>query len=100
MELTPEQINDFVAKAVLESQIGQAVKDSIARVMKDLTKTYDNPFDVVIKRHIQELIDKEVIATYYPILEAGIKDALAKYMIDEIVNGIIKAGMEKLRSRY
>lgn len=100
MELTAEQINTFLSNAVLESQIGAVVKEAVARSVADLSKSYNNPFDSVIKAHITRLIDKEVIATYQPTLEQGIKDALAKAMTDEAIARIIEAGMEKLRSRY
>lgn len=100
MQLTPEQINEFVAKAVLESQIGDAVKASVARVMEDLRKSYNNPFDEVIKRHVVQMIDAEVLTVYKPMLEAGIKEAMARHMTDETVEKIINAAMERLRSRY
>ncbi len=100
MQLTPEQINEFVAKAVLESQIGDAVKASVARLMADLSKSFNNPFDEVIKRHVVQMIDAEVLTTYKPILEAGIKDAMARHMTDEVVERIIKSAMERLQSRY
>ena len=100
MQLTPEQINEFVAKAVLESQIGAAVTASVARVMEDLRKSYNNPFDEVIKHHVAQMIDAEVLTVYRPVLEAGIKDAMARHMTDEVVEKIINSAMERLRSRY
>lgn len=100
MQLTPEQINEFMAKAVLDSQLGDAVKAAASRVMKDLSATYNNPFDEVIKRHVVQMIDAEVVTTYKPLLEAGIKDAMARHMTDEVVEKIITAAMERLRSRY
>ena len=100
MQLTPEQVNEFVAKAVLESQIGEAVQGAMKRVMEDLKKSYNNPFDAVIKEHVNAIIDKEVITTYRPILEAGIKEALNNHMTEEVVEKIISAALDKLRSRY
>ena len=100
MQLTPEQINEFVANAVLESQIGEAVKASVARVMEDIHKSYNNPFDEVIKRHVVQMIDAEVLTVYKPMLEAGIKDAMAWHMTEETVEKIITVAMERLRSRY
>lgn len=99
MQLTPEQINSFIADAVLESQIGEAVKASVARTVIELTKTYNNPFDEVVKKHVVQLIDKEVMATYLPMLEESIKTALAKYMSDEIVGNIVETAISKLRVR-
>ena len=100
MQLTPEQINEFISKAVLESQIGEVVKGSINRVMEELRKNYQNPFDSVIRQHVNALIDKEVLATYRPLLEVGIKEALKNQMTEEVMGKIIEAAMEKLRSRY
>ena len=40
MQLTPEHINEFVANAIMQSQIGDAVKASIQRVMEELMKVY------------------------------------------------------------
>ena len=100
MQLTPEQINEFVANAVLQSQLGEAVKASVARVMEDLRKSYNNPFDEVINRHVMQMIDAEVLTAYKPTLETGIKDALARHMTDEVVEKIIRSAMERLSSRY
>lgn len=100
MQLTPEQVNDFIAKAVLESQIGEVVQKAVKRSIEDLSKSYNNPFDEVIKRHVSAIIDKEVMATYRPVLEAGIKEAMKNHMTDEVVERIISAALEKLKSRY
>jgi uncharacterized membrane-anchored protein YjiN (DUF445 family) len=97
MQLSPEQINEFLAKAVLESQIGDAVKASIKRVTDELSKSYNNPFDEVIKRHVNNLIDAELLATYRPTLEAGIQKAMASYMTEDVMDKIVTAALEKLR---
>lgn len=100
MQLTPEQINEFVAQAVLESALGQEVQASIERVMKSFRNTHDNPFDSVIRAHANQIIDKELQTTYRPVLEAGIKTAMTKIMTDETLDKIIQAATEKLRSHY
>lgn len=43
MELTPQQVNEFIANAVMESTLGVAIKESIDRVLKSMTRAYDNP---------------------------------------------------------
>lgn len=100
MKLTPQQINEFIAKSVMDSQIGEIVNGAVQRSIAELSKSYNNPFDDVIKRFVRELIEKEVLATYAPLLEAGIKDAMAKHMTDEVMQSIIKAALAKLESRY
>lgn len=100
MELTPEQINEFISNAVLESQIGEAVKASVARVVADLNKTYNNPFDEVIKRYVVELVNSELRTTYKPQFEEKIKAALADWMTEDVFKRIIDAAIEKLGGRY
>jgi uncharacterized membrane-anchored protein YjiN (DUF445 family) len=101
MQLTGEQINEFLSKAILESQIGEVVKAAVARSVTELSKGYNNPFDSVIRRAVDDLISKEVEATYRPALEAGIKEKMAQYMTDDVVQNIIRAATEKLsRSNY
>lgn len=46
------------------------------------------------------MIDAEVLTTYKPVLEAGIKDAMARHMTEEVVEKIIKSAMERLQGRY
>ena len=101
MQLTGEQINEFLSKAILESQIGDVVKAAVQRTVGELSKSYNNPFDAVIRRAVDDLISKEVEATYRPVLEEGIKKQMAAYMTEDVVSNIIKTATEKLsRSHY
>jgi uncharacterized membrane-anchored protein YjiN (DUF445 family) len=99
MQLTPEQINEFVAKAVLESQIGNAVKDSVARVMKDLQASYNNPFDQVIRQHVSAIIETQLQEIYKEQIQAQIKDALAKAVTDDFVQKLVQVAIDRV-GRY
>ncbi len=100
MQLTPEQVNEFIAKAVLESQIGDVVKASVDRVLGELKKSYQNPFDAVITQEVTALIRKELKATYQPILEEKIKTAMAIWATDESMDKIVDAAVERLKRNY
>lgn len=100
MELTPEQINTFLANAVLQSQIGKCVQDAVGRVVADLSKSYQNPFDASIKQQVAVLIEKEIQTTYRPQMEARIAVALKAHMTDEVMEKIVKAAMINLDQRY
>lgn len=97
MQLTPEQINEFIANAVLESQLGEAVKASVARVMDDMRRSFSNPFDEVIKRHVAKVVEELVSTQYRTVLEEGIKTRLAEAMTDEVFEKIIEAAIERFK---
>jgi predicted transcriptional regulator len=100
MELTAEQVNSFIANAILESQIGAVVKGAVDRSIADLSKNYQNPFDQVIKNEVASLIQKEVAEKYRPQLEAGIKASIEKHMTDEVIQKIISTAIDKLGRGY
>lgn len=100
MELTPQQINDFIAKAVLDSAIGEAVKAAVDKVLSDLQKSYNNPFETVIKSHVTSMIDKVLATQFAPQIEAGVKAALDKSLTDEVLKSITAAAIERLRRNY
>lgn len=100
MQLTPEQVNEFIADAVLNSKIGEAVKASIDRVLKDLTKQYDNPFDAIVKAAVNDNIRKILAEKYQPELEKEIEKQITKYLTEDVVGKIIQAGISKLQTGY
>ena len=96
MQLTPEQINEFVAKAVLESQIGNAVKESVARVMSQLQSSYNNPFDQVIRQHVSAIIETQLRETYKEQIQAKVQEGLANVMTEEFVQRLVEAALNRM----
>ena len=100
MQLTPEQVNEFMAKAILDSQIGDSVKESVNRVLASLKQSYNNPFDEVIRQHVVQAIDKELITNFMPEINEKVRAALTTHLTSELMESIVKAAVEKLRVRY
>jgi hypothetical protein len=100
MELTAEQINNFIATAVLDSQLGTFTRAAVQKAVDDMSKSYQNPFDGAIRNHIQILIEQELKTVFKPVLEAKVKAALANVVTDEMLQKIVEAGIERIKSRY
>ncbi len=64
MELTPEQVNEFLANAVLKSQIGKAVQDAVNNVVEKASRSWDNPFEQAIETRLHVLIEEELRTTF------------------------------------
>lgn len=100
MELTGDQVNKFLSDAILKSQIGEVVKKAVEKSIADLSKSYENPFDAVVKREVLNLIEKEVHSQYKPLLEERIKAAMKHWATNEVLDKIVEAATERLKSRY
>lgn len=96
MQLTPEQINVFLSNAVLESNIGEAVKESVEKTLKSLTSSYDNPFDKVVKDQVINLIQEQISSTYRPLIEEQVKTSLQKSLTDRIVGEIVQSAIDRM----
>ena len=96
MQLTPDQINEFVANAIMQSQIGDAVKASIQRVMEELMKVYRNPFDDVIRRHVTFAIEQTVLTEHMPQILETVRTRLATHITDDVVEKFVAAGLQRL----
>ena len=96
VQLTPEQINEFIANSIMESQIGKLVQDSVNRVMRDLSTSYNNPFDTAIKSHVSRLIQEELINGYKPQILESVRKALETQVTDDLVSRMIKATFDKI----
>jgi hypothetical protein len=96
MQLTPEQINEFISKAVLESQIGNAVKESVARVMGQLQSSYNNPFDHAIRQHVSVIIETQLQEIYKEQIKAKVQEGLAKAITDEFVQKLVQVAIERV----
>jgi hypothetical protein len=64
--LSPEQVNDAVANAIIHSAIGEELKRIIAEKIKTMSRSYDNPIDRVVgdvmNRTIREVVERDYAA--------------------------------------
>lgn len=100
MSLTPEQVNEFLSKAILESQIGAAVQASIDRVLGELKNSYRNPFDEVVRQHVNDAIDKCIKEHYLPHIRERVQAAVTATLTDDFMEKFVAAGLDKLRRSY
>lgn len=87
VDIKPENVNDAIVKAVLESSIGDIVKKSIEENVKSLTtRGYGNPIEKVIKDVILEVVKEEVLKR---------RDNIRKIISENLTDKMVKASIEK-----
>lgn len=96
INIDPEQINKMVAEAVLNSAIGEQVKVQVQKNVDELGRSYNNPIDDVIKKHVNDLILQCLLQEHAEILKAKIHEALSGKITDEFVNKVMDAGWRNI----
>jgi len=96
INIDPEQINKMVAEAVLNSAIGEQVKKQVQKNVDELGKSYQNPIDAVIKKHVNDLILKCLISEHADLLKSKIHESVSGKMTDEFINKVMDAGWRNM----
>ena len=92
VNIDPEQINKMVADAVLQSAIGDAVKKVVNEQVNKLSANYNNPLDLVLQRHISDIVREVLISEYGDTLKEKVHTAVAEKISDDFVGKVIEAG--------
>jgi FixJ family two-component response regulator len=100
MQLTPEQVNDFLSKAILESKIGETVKKAVDRAIEQLSRGYDNPFDGAIKSEVHALIETEIREKYRAQIQERIEKSIATVLTADFLDTFVAAGLKAVKDRY
>jgi hypothetical protein len=96
INIDPEQINKMVAEAVLNSAIGEQVKAQVQKNVDELGKSYQNPIDAVIKKHVNNLILECLMSEHADLLKSKVHEAISGKITDEFVNRVMDAGWRNL----
>lgn len=88
-QLTAVQVNEFLAKAMLESRIGEVVKAAVDKQVRDLAQSYNNPFESVVKQEVGRLILETIRDTH----SAYIREKVQAQLTDEVLGKIIDAAV-------
>lgn len=86
LDITPEQINDLIVKSVVESAIGESLKDIIELKVKAFKSTYNNPMEPIIEKMINEMMLKLVEEDYKEAIEAYVKEHVTEDIVKELVS--------------
>jgi len=96
INIDPEQINKMVAEAVLNSAIGEQVKTQVQKNVDELGKSYNNPIDGVIKKHVNDLILQCLMKEHSELLKTKVHEAVSGKITDEFISKVMEAGWRNL----
>jgi transcriptional accessory protein Tex/SPT6 len=96
VDLNPEDINKMVVEAILKSTLGDEVKKAVQRNVDQLSNTWQNPLDGVIKQHIERAISAVLSADFKDHLRQKVEAKMAGKITDELIDKIIDAAFRRL----
>jgi len=89
-------INNFVAKAVMESSIGEALSKVINDQVKDLRSTYDRAMRTAVEEAIKQQIQKIIMVDHRELIDKIVRERITEDMAAKIINELF----ERLSNTY
>lgn len=89
VDVNPEDINKMVSEAILKSAIGDKIKDVVQESVSKLGG-WDSP----MKKAIEEVVHKEIIAIVQKEHGEKIKTAVRAMITDKLVEDVSKAAWD------
>lgn len=89
VELSAEDINRILVEAVANSAIGQAIRTTVDKVLEDLKKSYQNPFESHIRNVIAANIDVIVRDEFGPAIREQCAERVRATLTNEVVDSLI-----------
>lgn len=91
VKIDPKEIDRELAKAILESGVGERVRRSLDKFLNSKAGGYGDPFDdgvkEALKEHVRSLLASEPFASE---IRAKVKERLMGAAVDEYVLSILK----------
>lgn len=93
INITPEQINEMIREAVMNSSIGAVIKDQVKSAVDGLSSHYNNPIEEAAKKEILHII-VEIMRS--PEMHEKIKSLVINSMTDEFISQITNSAFREL----
>jgi hypothetical protein len=92
VQIKPDDINRMIVAAVLESRLGEAIKNSADRALQDMNRSWHTSLENICRQEVRALVLQEITKNH----QARIVEAVAEQLTGEGVNDIAKELVGKL----
>jgi len=97
IQISPEQINEYLVKTILESSIGTAIKKIIDDEVAKLSRAYDNPLQKVVEVEMARQIQVMIQTDYTELLKQKIREHLTEEALSNISSAAWDTLYEKIQ---
>ncbi|GAF70777.1 unnamed protein product [marine sediment metagenome] len=86
VDIKPEQINQAVSEAIINSVIGERLKEAIESELKRMSDRYDSPIRDVVRNMILGTLRDIISRDYKALIEAKVKESITDEMMSTIID--------------
>jgi len=103
LDIKSDDINRYVADAIIKSAIGDAVKEQVGKAIDKLKVSYDNPLEKIIQAEVARIVSQMIQDEYKDAIKAKVVEIATEKTTDALVGAIVGKAFDEVfnfRSRY
>lgn len=93
VNITPEQIEQYIAQSVMDSSIGKRVKEIVESQIKGMGRSWDNALTKAINEEIIKVVRRMIIEEYEPQIQEAARELLAQKVRGDFISNLISRTM-------
>jgi len=92
INISPEDIDQYVKAAVLDSTLGKNIKEGIEHSLKELFNGYRNPVKEIMQKELERLVTEYIDSSE---IKPKIMEAIALQVTPGTIGSIINLGVKR-----
>ena len=86
VQIDAKTINDTIAHAIATSAIGEQLQASITKVVGELSRSYDNPIEKVVRSEVHKCIQDIITSEFGEQIKTAVHDKITDSFVTEIAS--------------
>lgn len=100
ISVDPAAINEYIAKQIIDSVLGERLKEVVDDAIKAFGKYGSDPLKGAVQSEITKQVQEMVRTEFSPQIEAAVREAMTPEFIQNLVSSFIQSITVQLERRF
>lgn len=100
VSVDPAAINKYVAEMILESALGDRLKETVEEALKALGKYGNDPLKSAVQSEVSKQVMELVRTEFHPQIAEAVRNAMTPEFINDLARGFVASITAQIEKRY
>ena len=100
ISVDPAAINEYVAKRIIDSALGERLKETVDEALKKLSSYGNDPLRSAVQGEINKYVMEFVRTEFAPQIEEAVRAAMTPEFISGLATGFVSSITAQIDKRY
>lgn len=100
ISIDPAAINEYVAKQIIDSALGERLKETVAEALQKLNGYGNDPLKSAVQSEINQQIINLVRTEFAPQIQEAVREAMTPEFINGLAHGFVSSITAQIDKRF